>query len=119
MKSLRPFLVTAVALGIASVLSAADTPQPAPSQPVAAATDPAASPSVASGNESYPLTTCVVSGEPLEGGGMGDPVDYIHKEPGKPDRLVRFCCKGCIAEFRKNPAKYLAKIDDASSAKPR
>jgi hypothetical protein len=64
----------------------------------------------------YPLSTCVVSGEKLGGGDMGPPVDYIHKEEGKPDRLVRLCCKGCIKDFKKDPAKYLKMIDDASAA---
>jgi len=59
----------------------------------------------------YPLTTCVVSGEKL--GEMGAPVDYIYKEEGKPDRLVRLCCKMCISKFKKDPAKYLKVIDDA------
>lgn len=63
----------------------------------------------------YPLDTCVVSGEKL--GEMGAPIDYIHKEEGKPDRLVRFCCKMCIGKFKKDPAKYLKLIDDAASAK--
>ena len=63
----------------------------------------------------YPLKTCAVSGEKLEDGGdMGDIVNYLHKEPGKPDRLVRFCCKGCIKEFKKDPAKYLKAIDEAA-----
>lgn len=61
----------------------------------------------------YPLTTCVVSGDKLENGDMGPPVNYVHKEEGKPDRLVRFCCKSCIRDFKKDPAKYLKKIDDA------
>jgi hypothetical protein len=65
----------------------------------------------------YPLNTCVVSGSKLERSSMGDPVDYTHKEAGKPDRLVRFCCKGCIPAFQKDPAKHLKKIDDAAAAK--
>lgn len=64
----------------------------------------------------YPLTTCVVSGETL--GEMGDPIDYIYKEEGKPDRLVKFCCKMCVSSFKKNPAKYLAKLDAAVAGKP-
>jgi hypothetical protein len=67
------------------------------------------------GTVAYPLTTCVVSGEALEGGDMGGPVDYIHKEEGKPDRLVRFCCSGCVKKFKKDPAKYLAKLDAAAA----
>lgn len=57
--------------------------------------------------ESYPVETCVVSGEKL-GGDMGEPVDYFYK-----NRLVRFCCKGCVAKFEKEPEKYLAKLDSA------
>lgn len=58
----------------------------------------------------YPLETCVVTGEKL--GGMGDPVDYVYQ-----NRLVRFCCSGCIAPFKKDPAKYLGLIDAALAAK--
>ena len=65
----------------------------------------------------YPLTTCVVSGDKLEAGDMGPPINYVYKEEGKPDRLVRFCCKGCIKKFKKDPAKYLKEIDDAAAAK--
>ena len=63
----------------------------------------------------YPLDTCVVSGEKL--GEMGKPVDYIHKEEGKPDRLVRLCCKMCIPKFKKDPAKYLKILDEAAARK--
>ena len=68
--------------------------------------------------KSYPLTTCVVSGEPIENNDMGGPYDYVHKEEGKPDRLVRFCCEGCVKRFKKDPAKYLAKIDAAAKGEP-
>ena len=61
----------------------------------------------------YPLNTCVVSGEDL--GSMGDAYDYIHKTEGQPDRLVRMCCEGCVKKFKKDPAKYLARIDAAKA----
>ena len=54
----------------------------------------------------YPLDACLVSGGKL--GAMGDPVDHVYK-----NRLVRFCCQGCIGKFEKEPAKYLAKLDEA------
>lgn len=56
---------------------------------------------------SYPLATCVVSSEKL-GGDMGEPVDYVYG-----NRLVRFCCNMCKAEFNKDPDAYLAKINTA------
>ena len=65
----------------------------------------------------YSVTTCVVSGDKLEGGDMGKAQDFIYQQAGKPDRLVRFCCKGCEKDFNKDPAKYLKKIDDAAAAK--
>jgi YHS domain-containing protein len=57
----------------------------------------------------YPLETCVVSGQPLDA--MGGPVDYVHA-----NELVRFCCKGCVSQFEKNPTKYMEKIHEARSA---
>ena len=56
---------------------------------------------------SYPLETCPVSGEKL--GGMGKPIDYLYGT-----RLVRFCCKGCMKELKKDPKSILAKIDAAA-----
>jgi hypothetical protein len=64
--------------------------------------------------ETYPLTTCVVSGEKL--GSMGPAYVYVHEEAGKPKRLVKFCCKGCVKSFKKDPEKYLKKMDQAASA---
>ena len=75
--------------------------------PGAFAADSAADPA-----KNYPLKTCIVSDEPL-----GDePVDYIHQETGKPDRLVRFCCGGCVEDFKADPARYLAKLDTPAAA---
>jgi YHS domain-containing protein len=54
--------------------------------------------------EDYPLETCVVSGQKL--GAMGEPVEYVAG-----NRLVRFCCKGCVKQFEKDPQKYLDKLE--------
>lgn len=53
----------------------------------------------------YLLKTCVVSGDKL-GGGMGDP--YVFNYQG---RQIKLCCKGCLTDFNKEPAKYLKKIE--------
>jgi len=55
---------------------------------------------------SYPLTECPVSHEPLDA--MGKPLDLVHE-----GRLVRLCCKGCIKEFKKDPAATVKAIDEA------
>ena len=65
----------------------------------------------------YPLTTCVVSGEKL-GGDMGDPYIFTYKDPkikDDPGREVRLCCTNCLKDFNKEPAKYLKKIDEAAA----
>lgn len=59
----------------------------------------------------YPLKTCVVSDEEL--GGMGEA--HIIKYEG---REVRFCCPSCEKTFRKDPAKYLKKLDEAAAKAP-
>jgi len=59
--------------------------------------------------KTYPLTTCVVSGEKL-GGDMGDPYVFTHD-----GREVRLCCKSCLKDFKKDPAKYLKKLDEAET----
>lgn len=92
-------LITAL-LGLASLSFAADSRK---SDDAKAAAD------------DYPLTACIVSDEPL--GSMGDFVAYTHREPGKPDRVIRFCCEGCIEDFRLEPTKYLKKLDAAAKAK--
>ena len=58
----------------------------------------------------YPLDVCIVSGEKL--GSMGDPVVLKHE-----GREVRLCCPGCIDKFKKEPAKYLKKLDEAEKKK--
>jgi hypothetical protein len=60
----------------------------------------------------YPIQACVVSGEHLDPGQI---VDYVYKEPGKPDRLVRFCCHKCLTRFKADPARYLQKLDAAAA----
>lgn len=60
----------------------------------------------------YPLTTCVIAEEKL--GSMGDPVDLVWN-----NRLVRFCCDGCVGEFQKDPKASIAKLDEAVKAAQR
>ena len=57
----------------------------------------------------YPLNCGIVDGEKLAT--MGDIVTYTHK-----GRKLKFCCKRCLASFKKTPEKYLSKIDDAVKA---
>ena len=81
------------ALAVATFATSALAADPAPGK--APTTKPA-----------YPLSTCVVSGEKL--GEMGKP--FVFQYEG---REVQFCCPSCEKEFKKDPAKYLKKIDDA------
>jgi YHS domain-containing protein len=56
------------------------------------------------------LTTCPVSGDKL-GGDMGKPYVMVYQ-----GQEVKFCCPMCKADFDKDPAKYLKKIQDAAVA---
>ena len=57
----------------------------------------------------YPLKTCVVSGEKLDGD-MGKPFVYEYK-----GREIKFCCKACQKDFDKNPAKFIKKLEKAEA----
>ena len=56
----------------------------------------------------YTLKTCIVSGEKL--GEMGKPALEKYK-----DREIKFCCKSCIKDFKKDPDKYVKLIDEAEA----
>jgi hypothetical protein len=53
----------------------------------------------------YTLKTCIVSGEKL--GGMGKPVVITNEL-----REIKFCCQDCVKDFKKEPAKYVKKIEE-------
>ena len=58
--------------------------------------------------KAYPLKTCVVSGEKL--GEMGDPYVFTHD-----GQEVKLCCKSCLKDFNKAPAKYMKKVQEAEA----
>lgn len=58
----------------------------------------------------YPLETCVVSGEPLIEEGKDIATNAVYG-----NRLVRLCCGACERELRKDPAKYIAKLDKSAA----
>ena len=62
---------------------------------------------IAQQKDHYPLDTCVVMDQ-VELGEMGDPVDYVYG-----NRLVRFCCGGCVSAFEDDPEQYIKKLDAA------
>ncbi len=54
----------------------------------------------------YPLKNCVVQQD--DSLDEGSPVDFVYK-----NRLVRFCCGDCTKRFKTEPAKYLARLNEA------
>ena len=56
----------------------------------------------------YPLKTCVVTDEKL--GEMGDAYVFVYE-----GREVKLCCKSCLKDFKKDPAKYVKKIEAAEA----
>lgn len=55
------------------------------------------------GAKPYPLKTCLVTDNDLNS--MGDEQTIVHE-----GRVIKFCCEPCVAKFKKNPAKFLAKL---------
>jgi hypothetical protein len=56
----------------------------------------------------YTLKYCVVSGDKL--GEMGKPFVYTND-----NREIKFCCKSCLKDFKKEPAKYVKKIEEGEA----
>lgn len=52
----------------------------------------------------YPLDVCIVSGEKL--GSMGEAISMVHE-----GQEIKFCCDHCVPDFKKDPAKYLTKLN--------
>ena len=57
----------------------------------------------------YPLKTCPVSDERL--GEHGKPIKVT--APDGTD--VYLCCKDCVKDFKKDPAKYAAQVKEAKA----
>jgi hypothetical protein len=58
--------------------------------------------------KSYTLKTCIVSDEKL--GEMGKPYVFTND-----NREIKLCCKSCLKDFKKDPAKYIKKIEEAEA----
>ena len=58
----------------------------------------------------YPLKTCIVSDEKLDGD-MGKPFVFVHD-----GQEYKLCCKGCLKDFKKEPTKFVKKLADAQKA---
>lgn len=56
----------------------------------------------------YPLNTCIVSDEKLGADASMKPHTFVHE-----GREVKLCCKACLKDFKKDTAKYIAKIEAA------
>ena len=51
----------------------------------------------------YPLNKCLVTDEAFE---HGTPYTFVHN-----GQEVKLCCKDCLADFKKEPAKYMSKLN--------
>lgn len=101
MKATSALLITTLA---AAVFIGCDKKEPAAPKGDAPKTEaPKAGADAKSPAKPYTLEVCVVSGEKL--GSMGAPVVYVHE-----GQEVKLCCKSCLPDFKKEPAKFLAKL---------
>ena len=51
----------------------------------------------------YPLTKCLVTYEAFE---HGKPYTVVPE-----GQEIKLCCKDCLADFKKEPSKYLSKLN--------
>ena len=51
----------------------------------------------------YPLNKCLVTDEAFE---HGKPYVFVHD-----GQEIKLCCKDCLADFKKEPSKYLSKLN--------
>ena len=51
----------------------------------------------------YPLNKCIVTDEAFE---HGKPYTFVHD-----GQEIKLCCKDCLADFKKEPSKYLSKLN--------
>jgi len=64
--------------------------------------DNSSHPHDASAARPYPLTKCLVTDE---GFNHGEPYTFVHE-----GQTIKLCCEDCLADFKKEPAKYLSKL---------
>ncbi|MCW1913232.1 YHS domain-containing protein [Luteolibacter sp. GHJ8] len=57
--------------------------------------------------KSYPLKTCLVTGDGLDD--MDERVTTVYE-----GQTFEFCCKPCLKKFNKNPGKYVKALAKAS-----
>lgn len=102
MKVISAILVTTLA---AAILIGCDKKEPAaPAPKDAPKTEvPKAGADAKTAAKPYPLDVCIVAGEKL--GSMGKPHVIVHE-----GQEIKFCCSGCEDDFKKEPAKFLAKL---------
>jgi YHS domain-containing protein len=60
----------------------------------------------------YPLEICVVSDEKLDNSADAKMKPYTFTYEGQE---VKLCCKSCEKDFKKEPAKYMAKLKEAAN----
>lgn len=86
--SLATLIVVTGALAIPVALRAADTKAEKP--------------------KPYTLKKCMVSDEEIDE--KGDMKPYVFTHDG---RQIKLCCESCLKDFKKDPAKYIKKIEEA------
>ncbi|MBL9169575.1 MAG: hypothetical protein JNN07_17680 [Verrucomicrobiales bacterium] len=57
----------------------------------------------------YPLKTCLVSDETLDADPSMKSYSFVHE-----GQEVKLCCKSCLKDFKKNPAKLLKKMKETA-----
>ena len=95
---LKTCLTTVSALALAFQLSAADAAAPKGDKAKSEKAKP------------YTLKTCIVSDEKLDADPNMKSVSFTHE-----GQEIKLCCKSCMKDFKKEPAKYIKKLNAAAN----
>ena len=60
----------------------------------------------------YPLKTCIVSDEKLDTDPAMKSYTFVHE-----GQEIKLCCKSCLKDFNKAPAKYLKMLENPADDK--
>jgi len=60
----------------------------------------------------YPLNTCIVTDEKLDADPAMKSYSFVHE-----GQEIKLCCKSCLKDFKKSPAKYLKKLEKPADDK--
>lgn len=94
-------LFLALVIGLSAILFACDSKESAQQQ----------TPAPVAQGEALNNTICPVTNAAI--GSMGKPITVAYQ-----GKVINLCCQGCVADFNREPEKYMAILQGQNTAEP-